>query len=74
MSPPASWPNIKNKNIEEKELSNYSKSTTLNELLKDPSLHITTISVYLKWTKLKLIHFETLKKIFVILKQTPVHR
>ena len=53
----------KNKNIERKEFSNYFTSTILKELIKDLNLNVTAISVDLKLTTLKPIHFETLKKI-----------
>ena len=48
------------KNVEKKE---YFTSTILKELIKDPNLDVTTISVDLRLTTLKPIHFETLKKI-----------
>ena len=51
------------KNIERKEFSNYFTSTILKELIKDLNLNVTAISVDLKLTTLKPIHFETLKKI-----------
>ena len=51
------------KNIERKEFSNYFTSTILKELIKDLNLNVTTISVDLKLTTLKPIHFETLQKI-----------
>ena len=38
-------------------------STILKELIKDPNLDVTTLSVNLRSTMLKPTHFDTLKKI-----------
>ena len=51
------------KKMERKESSNYFTSAILKELIKDPNLDVTTISVGLRLTTLNPIHFETLKKI-----------
>ena len=50
------------KNIERKEFSKYFTSAILKELMKYPNLDVTTISVNLRLTTLKPIHFEALKK------------
>ena len=50
------------KKIERKESSNYFTSAILKELIKDPNLDVTTISVDIRLTTLNLIHFETSSK------------
>ena len=62
------------KNVERKEVSNYFTSTILKELIKDPNLDVTTISVDLRLTTLKPIHFEPLKKFLISLIQKMAKR
>ena len=50
------------KNTDREEFSNYFTSTILKELIKDPNLDVTIISVDLRLKTLKPVHFETLKK------------
>ena len=50
------------KKIERKESSNYFTSAILKELIKDPNLDVTTISVDIRLTTLNLIHFEISSK------------